>query len=84
MNWAGEKKGLGPDSHLLTIASALVVAIKGGGTVSLDHDLQTSSRLSRRRHAEAAPVVAGSACAAFLFECREAFREEKLASHKHR
>jgi putative oxidoreductase len=37
MNWAGEKKGHGFEYHLLAIALALVVIIKGGGAFSIDH-----------------------------------------------
>ena len=36
MNWFGEKKGHGFEYHLLAIALALVVMIKGGGALSLD------------------------------------------------
>jgi putative oxidoreductase len=37
MNWFGEKKGHGFEYHLLAIALAVVVIIKGGGALSLDH-----------------------------------------------
>jgi putative oxidoreductase len=37
MNWFGEKKGHGFEYHLLAIALALVVIVKGGGAFSLDH-----------------------------------------------
>jgi putative oxidoreductase len=36
MNWTGEKKGHGVEYHLLAIALALVVIIKGAGAFSLD------------------------------------------------
>jgi putative oxidoreductase len=39
MNWAGEQKGNGFEYHLLAIALALVVMIKGGGALSIDHAL---------------------------------------------
>jgi putative oxidoreductase len=39
MNWAGEQKGNGFEYHLLAIALALVVIIKGGGALSVDHVL---------------------------------------------
>lgn len=39
MNWAGEQKGNGVEYHLLAIALALVVIIKGGGALSVDHAL---------------------------------------------
>jgi putative oxidoreductase len=39
MNWAGEQKGNGFEYHLLAIALALVVIIKGGGALSVDHAL---------------------------------------------
>jgi len=37
MNWAGEKKGHGFEYHLLTIALALVIIVRGAGAFSLDH-----------------------------------------------
>jgi putative oxidoreductase len=36
MNWAGEKKGHGFEYHLLAIALALVVVVRGAGAFSLD------------------------------------------------
>jgi putative oxidoreductase len=39
MNWTGEQKGNGFEYHLLAIALALVVIIKGGGALSVDHAL---------------------------------------------
>ena len=36
MNWAGDKKGHGFEYHLLAIALALVVIIRGAGALSLD------------------------------------------------
>jgi len=36
MNWAGNQKGEGFEYHLLAIALALVVIIKGSGALSLD------------------------------------------------
>jgi putative oxidoreductase len=39
MNWAGNQKGEGFEYHLLAIAIALVVVIKGSGALSVDHFL---------------------------------------------
>jgi putative oxidoreductase len=36
LNWFGGQKGHGIEYHLLAIALALVVVVKGGGAVSLD------------------------------------------------
>jgi putative oxidoreductase len=36
LNWFGERKGHGYEYHLLAIASAMVVIIKGSGALSLD------------------------------------------------
>lgn len=37
MNWMGDKKGHGFEYHLLAIALALIVIVKGAGAFSLDH-----------------------------------------------
>ena len=39
MNWAGNQKGEGFEYHLLAIAIALAVVIKGSGALSVDHFL---------------------------------------------
>src|SRR6202158_2967723 len=39
MNWYGEKQGHGIEYHVLVLALALVVIIKGAGSFSLDHVL---------------------------------------------
>jgi len=39
MNWAGNQKGEGFEYHLLAIASALVIIIKGSGALSVDRFL---------------------------------------------
>jgi putative oxidoreductase len=39
MNWGGDQKGEGFEYHLLTIAIALAIAIKGSGALSVDHTL---------------------------------------------
>src|SRR5215471_18160180 len=39
MNWTGQQKGEGFEYHLLAIALALVVMIKGSGALSIDHVL---------------------------------------------
>jgi putative oxidoreductase len=36
MNWTGQQKGEGFEFHLLAIALAIVVLIKGSGAVSID------------------------------------------------
>lgn len=38
-NWSGQQKGEGIEYHLLAIALALVVMIKGGGALSIDRVL---------------------------------------------
>jgi putative oxidoreductase len=47
MNWTGSQKGEGFEFHLLAIAMALAVVVKGSGAFSLDRFLTTHS-LSRR------------------------------------
>jgi putative oxidoreductase len=42
-NWAGTQKGEGYEFHLLVIAIALVIMIKGSGAVSVDRALSKSS-----------------------------------------
>jgi putative oxidoreductase len=37
MNWTGDKRAHGFEYHLLAIALALVVLVKGGGALSLDY-----------------------------------------------
>jgi putative oxidoreductase len=39
MNWAGTQKGEGFEYHLLAIAMALVIIIKGSGALSVDRFL---------------------------------------------
>jgi putative oxidoreductase len=39
MNWAGNQKGEGFEYHLLAIAVALAILIKGSGPLSVDHFL---------------------------------------------
>lgn len=46
MNWAGTQKGEGFEFHILAVALAAVVAIRGSGALSLDRWL--SPRLARR------------------------------------
>ena len=43
-NWSGQQKGEGYEYHLLAIALALVVMIKGSGAFSIDHVLSRSER----------------------------------------
>jgi putative oxidoreductase len=39
MNWSGDKQGHGIEFHVLVLALALVVMIKGGGALSIDQIL---------------------------------------------
>lgn len=51
MNWAGTQKGEGFEYHLLAIALALAIVIKGSGALSVDRFLTThapSSQAKRR------------------------------------
>lgn len=41
MNWFGSQKGEGYEYHLLVIAMAVVLMIKGGGALSVDRALTT-------------------------------------------
>src|SRR5215472_8281697 len=43
-NWSGTQKGEGYEFHLLAIAIALVIMIKGSGAVSVDRALSKSSK----------------------------------------
>jgi len=46
MNWAGNQKGEGFEFHLLAIAIALTILIKGSGALSVDRVL-TGNRIER-------------------------------------
>ena len=48
MNWAGNQKGEGFEYHLLAIALATVVIIKGSGAVSLDWLLSRRATVSAK------------------------------------
>jgi putative oxidoreductase len=41
MNWAGTQKGEGFEYHLLAIALAVVVMLRGSGSLSMDRALTT-------------------------------------------
>jgi putative oxidoreductase len=41
MNWSGAQKGEGYEYHLLAIALAVALLVKGGGAVSVDHALSS-------------------------------------------
>lgn len=43
MNWSGQQKGEGIEYHLLAIAIALAVMIRGSGAASVDHALTQRS-----------------------------------------
>jgi putative oxidoreductase len=42
MNWSGKQKGEGIEYHLLALAMAILVMVRGAGAWSLDRTLQTS------------------------------------------
>lgn len=44
MNWSGQQKGEGFEYHLLAIALAIVVLVKGSGAISIDRALAGSGR----------------------------------------
>lgn len=59
MNWNGNQPGEGFEYHLLAIALALVVVIRGSGALSLDRLLSTrSDRAAASDVPERVPVVA--------------------------
>jgi putative oxidoreductase len=37
MNWFGDRKGHGIEYHLLAIALAIAIVVRGSGAASLDH-----------------------------------------------
>jgi putative oxidoreductase len=43
MNWAGTQKGEGYEYHLMAIALGLLIAVKGGGALSVDRSLSRSA-----------------------------------------
>jgi putative oxidoreductase len=47
MNWMGNQAGEGFEFHLLALASALVVLVKGSGALSVDQLLSWSHRAGR-------------------------------------
>jgi putative oxidoreductase len=48
MNWAGTQKGEGFEYHLLALAIAVALLIRGGGAFSVDHAL-TQTRTGMRK-----------------------------------
>jgi putative oxidoreductase len=44
MNWSGKQAGEGYEYHLLAIAIAIALMIKGGGLASVDRALSRSKR----------------------------------------
>lgn len=48
MNWAGNQKGEGFEYHLLALALAAMIIIKGAGAASLDHLLSRKSSVSAK------------------------------------
>lgn len=54
LNWYGNKEGHGIEYHLLAIALALVVTVKGGGAFSLDRVLERHASQASMSHQHAA------------------------------
>jgi putative oxidoreductase len=51
MNWSGTQKGEGFEYHLLVLAMAAVLVIRGAGAFSVDHALSTKApSFGRARH----------------------------------
>jgi len=48
MNWTGQQKGEGFEYHLLALAIAIALLIRGGGAYSVDHAL-TQTRTGMRK-----------------------------------
>jgi putative oxidoreductase len=48
MNWTGQQKGEGFEYHLLAIALAAVIMIRGAGAVSIDRALSGPEYRTRR------------------------------------
>ena len=46
MNWTGQQKGEGFEFHMLALAIAVVLMIRGSGALSVDHFLTSSSKAS--------------------------------------
>ena len=55
MNWAGNQKGEGFEFHLLAIAMALFVAVRGAGAWSMDRILEASLTGGRTLHIHLEP-----------------------------
>ncbi len=49
MNWSGAQKGEGYEYHLLVIAMALLLMVRGAGAVSLDRALSVAPAAARTR-----------------------------------
>jgi len=47
MNWTGQQKGEGYEYHLLTIAMALAIVIRGSGALSVDRLISASPAAER-------------------------------------
>jgi putative oxidoreductase len=50
MNWVGQQQGEGFEYHLLVIGICLALLIKGGGALSIDGRLSSSSKYRYGRH----------------------------------
>lgn len=43
MNWTGQQKGEGFEYHLITIALALLILVRGAGALSIDYAASSSA-----------------------------------------
>jgi putative oxidoreductase len=62
LNWFGEKKGLGIEFHLLAIALAMLVVLKGSGAFSLDRLLDEHIAESHHQQERAANTYRPRCC----------------------
>jgi putative oxidoreductase len=44
MNWTGQQKGEGFEYHLLALAIAIALMVRGGGAFSVDRALSSQAR----------------------------------------
>jgi putative oxidoreductase len=56
MNWFGNQKGEGFEYHLLAIAIAITIAIRGAGALSVDRALESQRPFHSHRHPYATPL----------------------------
>ncbi len=58
MNWAGNQKGEGIEYHLLAIALAVLLVLRGSGALSLDRLIAGSERRRQRAFNRHSPLTA--------------------------